>query len=462
MWSRIFLFDKIRKITLTKGTFMGKHLLITGAGVDRSEGINFPLANTLLADVAGYLADKDNCVDSELRKMIPGLRFNFNNMIARAVDKVATREIHEQKQMIQRVREVLTNLEENDDKNKKLAQLLIKLFEKLATIAEQSYLDEETESLIRDVFPDDADDIIDSDSILDIHKLSLSDTFKLVLKRTLRMSLKGDNPIARAIGADLLNIETLLIEKFLGFYNENPADIKNYIYISWSLWAYLVHKQQEVISKNSSLPFYSQLHKDIKAVTLNYTYFLENQLTGNNVIYFHGGLAEYVRMDTRDLLNIENILSLNPSDFIRDVIAPSINLHDYDISKQVHIIPSLVPPLRLKPVLSNKYIELWAKSTDWIKEAEHIVIIGYSFNNADEHFNDILRCYHNDKKIDIVVPHADGDYFKNRIEKVFNIPQNQLTKVTVQNRSALQCRNIRLISACATEIDVSELFGLVC
>ena len=27
MWSRIFLFDKIRKITLTKGTFMGKHLL---------------------------------------------------------------------------------------------------------------------------------------------------------------------------------------------------------------------------------------------------------------------------------------------------------------------------------------------------------------------------------------------------------------------------------------------------
>ena len=273
---------------------MGKHLLITGAGVDRSTGIDFPLATTLLADVAEYLADKDNCVDSELRKMIPGLRFNFNNMIARAVDKVATREIHEQKQMIQRVRDVFDTLDESDDKNKKLAQLLIKLFEKLATIAEQSYLDEETESLIREVFPD-ADDIIDSDSILDIHKLSLSDTFKLVLKRTLRMSLKGDNPIARAIGADLLNIETLLIEKFLGFYNENPADIKNYIYISWALWAYLVHKQQEVISKNSALPFYGQLGKNIRAVTLNYTYFLENQLTGNNVIYFHGGLAEWIQ-----------------------------------------------------------------------------------------------------------------------------------------------------------------------
>lgn len=54
--------------------------------------------------MASYLDNKENNVDSELRKMLPSLRFNFNNMIARTVDKVATREIHEQKQIIQRVR----------------------------------------------------------------------------------------------------------------------------------------------------------------------------------------------------------------------------------------------------------------------------------------------------------------------------------------------------------------------
>lgn len=65
--------------------------------------------------------------------------------------------------------------------------MIIRLFNKLAAIAEQSQLDDETEALAREVFPNDADDLIDSDSIFDIHTLSLSDTFKTVLKHTLRM-----------------------------------------------------------------------------------------------------------------------------------------------------------------------------------------------------------------------------------------------------------------------------------
>lgn len=318
--------------------------------------------------------------------------------------------------------------------------------------------------MIREIFSDDAESIIDCDSILDIHKLSLSDTFKSILKKTLKMSLKTDNPIARAIGTDLLNIEILLIEKFLGFYNENFADIKNYMYIAWSLWAYLVIKQQEGIieykENKKEFPFYSKLNPSIRAITLNYTYFLENQLGKDNVIYFHGGLAEYIRMDTRDLLDIENILDINPSKFLQEVIAPSIRLDDFDISKQVHTIPSLVPPLKLKPVLSNKYIDLWAKSSQWIENAAHIIVVVYSFNNADEHFNDILRCHYYGKKIDIIVPNAGDSNFVSRIEKVFNIPQDQFTKTTVQNKDALKCRDIRLISAYATDIDISKLFNL--
>jgi hypothetical protein len=68
----------------------------------------------------------------------------------------------------------------------------------------------------------------------------LSDTFKTVLKRTLKLGLSSErHEVAAALGADMLNIETLLIEKFLGFYNDKPADIKNYLYIAWALWAYL-------------------------------------------------------------------------------------------------------------------------------------------------------------------------------------------------------------------------------
>ena len=62
------------------------------------------------------------------------------------------------------------------------------------------------------MFPKDADDLIDSDSILDIHKLSLSDTFKTVLKRTLKMGLSGDrHEVAAALGADMLNTALALV-----------------------------------------------------------------------------------------------------------------------------------------------------------------------------------------------------------------------------------------------------------
>lgn len=434
-------------------------LLITGAGVDRSEGIDFPLANTLLGEIGGFLkTDEGSKIDVVLREILPNMRFSFNSMIKSAVDKIATREVNEQRKMVQRVSDAIKE-EEKDSQMYKHGQLIIKLFNQLASIAENNSLDEETENLIKEVFPNQADELIDSDSILDIHKLSLSDTFKNILKLTLRKALEGKTHIvAEALGTDMLNIEILLIEKFLGFYSEKVADIKNYIYISWMLWAYLVYKQKEVMSnyKEQNLPFYGNLSTEIKAITLNYTSFLEYQLGKENVIYFHGSLAEYVRMDTRNLLPIENINEIDIVEFIKNIIKPNTDVTSEDPK---HTIPSLVPPLRLKPILSHKYIELWAKASDWIKQADHIIVVGYSFNTADEHFNDILRCLHSDKRIDIIVPEATTDYFKKRIEKIFGIPSNQFDTTSVQGKQAVQKGNIRLIKGCATEIDVNQLFN---
>lgn len=435
-------------------------LLITGAGVDRTSGIDFPLANTLLADVTCYLDGPGKSVDEALRNMLPGLRFSFNNMIARAVDKIATREPHEQKAMVLRVQAAIAELPPEKETIRKHGDLIIRLFNKLATIAEHSQLDDETEQLIREVFPKDADDLIDSDSILDIHKLSLSDTFKTMLKRTLKMGLSGDrHEVAVALGSDMLNIETLLIEKFLGFYNEKSADIKNYLYIAWSLWAYLVAKQNEVLVAHEAnpLPFYGSIPDGVRAITLNYTAFLQHRLGVDRALYFHGGLAEYVRMDTRDLLPIEDIHTCDPAQFIRDYITPNVDVVHEDLRQQKHVIPALVPPLRLKPILSHRYIELWGQASTWVKEANHIVVVGYSFNNADEHFNDILRC-HPDRNIDIVVPEATSPDFVARMEKVFGTSANQYNKVNINGHDALQAKKVRLIAAKAADIDVAALF----
>ena len=124
-----------------------------------------------------------------------------------------------------------------------------------------------------------------------------------------------------------------------------------------------------------------------------------------------------------------------------------------------HVIPALVPPLRLKPILSHRYIELWSTASAWVQEAKHVVVVGYSFNTADEHFNDILRS-HPDRKIDVVVPEAVSPEFVARMEKVFGTAASQYSKVRVNGHDALQAKKVRLIAARAGDVDVAALFGV--
>jgi hypothetical protein len=223
----------------------------------------------------------------------------------------------------------------------------------------------------------------------------------------------------------------------------------------------LVYRQKAVIAAHAGheLPFYDSLPDRVRAITLNYTTFIQSKTGADNTIYFHGGLSEYVRMDTRDLLPIENILDCDPVEFIKNTVSPNVDVSHDELHLQKHVIPALVPPLRLKPILSHGYIEAWSKASDWIKEAKHIVVVGYSFNNADEHFNDILRCCHNGKKVDVVVPEAQSEAFKSRMEKVFNVPTSHFSSVTVNGTSALQAKSLRLIPAKASDIDLRALWG---
>ncbi|WP_096701045.1 hypothetical protein [Magnetospirillum sp. 15-1] len=193
-------------------------------------------------------------------------------------------------------------------------------------------------------------------------------------------------------------------------------------------------------------------------MTLNYTAFLQQKLGTANSVYFHGGLADYVRMDTRDLLPVDRPLECDPETFIRKIVMASTDFKSDDIAQQRHVIPALVPPLRLKPILSHRYIELWAKASKWVSEAAHIVVVGYSFNSADEHFNDILR-NHSDRRIDIIAPEAATPAFRDRMEKVFRTSADQYTPIQINGLDGFQAKKIRLIGAKATDVDIAELFA---
>jgi hypothetical protein len=85
------------------------------------------------------------------------------------------------------------------------------------------------------------------------------------------------------------------------------------------------------------------------------------------------------------------------------------------------------------------------------------VVVGYSFNNADEHFNDILRV-HPDRRIDVIAPEANTDYFLHRMEKVFGTAASQYTQCKVQGLDCRQARKVRLIAAKADQVDIAKLF----
>lgn len=438
------------------------NLLIIGAGVDRTTGIDLPMAKQLLPDIARFIDGDGNEFDRALRGSLPQMRFTFQRHIKNQIDDLTKKDPAELRHYVVRVKEAADAITDPNDSAKKQGRLVELLFERLMSIQSHSVLGSEIEGLIKEVFDEkEAREILVSDSVVDFHKVSLSDTFKSVLKHILGESLATDaNTVAEALGSDMLNIEQLLINKFLGFYNEVPGDVKHYLYISWCFWANMVQRQRMVLAANEgkSMPFYSTIPTDTKAITLNYTTFLEDRLGRNQTLYFHGDLSKYIRMDTRDLISIERFHERSLMEILNEEILPNIDVSAEDVTSQRHVIPALIPPLRLKPVLSYKYIDLWHQAAQWIKKADHTVVAGYSFSTSDEHLNDIMRANHHGR-VDVVSPGVLGDDFLQRMEKVFGIPARNWTNTRVQGHDARQANSFRLIAARADEIDLSALYA---
>lgn len=441
---------------------MDSHIvLVTGAGVDKTPGIDFPLACDLLPAINGYLTqtEEGKKVDAILRDSIPGLRFRFDRFINNAITEIAHREPSQLRDTIAGVQKAVDELPDDEAHTitRKQGALIVKLFNQLQSIAQANEIDDDTRQLIQEVFQDKAPEFDLDDHVVDIRTLSISDTFKAILRYTLRESLaSGANAVARALGGDLLDIERLLIEKFLGFYNNKMSDIKSYVYIAWCFWACMVSRNKQVHSEQRTLPFYSGLPKDWHAVTLNYTDFLERQLGAAQVCYFHGGLTQYVRMDNRQLLRFDGFDRYSEADLLERGISKNLRFDNDYPSKSLCLIPALVPPLRLKPVLSKEYIDIWHRAGELLRDAKAIVLVGCSLNAADEHFNDLLRA-NSDKPFYIVGPDVHTSSYMERVTSILGRDPGQFTGTHVQDRETKVSHSLHLIQACAHELDMGRL-----
>ncbi|HCF38748.1 MAG TPA: hypothetical protein DER56_06805 [Thermosipho africanus] len=421
-------------------------ILVIGAGVDKTKGIDMPLARELIPEIAKFSEEDGKEIEKTIKSFLPNLRFSFNKFIKDSIESI----IQTDKNKLNKIINELESINVNNEKDNNLINLLKKLFEKLVNIQEGVKLDDETYDMIKKVLGEEIEKEIEDESIIEFSKISFTDSFKVVMKKVLKKSIEEpENPISKVISLHFLDIESLLIKTFLGFYNQNVPDIKRYLYISWMLWAYLKKRENNVfenISKDNSLPFYSKIPEDFRVISFNYTTFLSKVLNSDRYLYFHGSLDEYIRLDTRDLLSFEGISVL---EILNEFVKPNINL-----DKEEYVIPAIIPPLKLKPVLSNKFIETWFKANQWIKESEKVVIIGYSFNYADEHFNDIIRTY-KDKQFYIIDP--DAENLRKRLERIFMLNENCFTNTKIQGFETFKCGKVSIIKTKADEIELDKL-----
>ena len=132
-----------------------------------------------------------------------------------------------------------------------------------------------------------------------------------------------------------MDFENLLLKHFIGFYNENETEIKKYLYISWSLWAFLVFKERNV---SKPIPFYCSISNTTKVITFNYTSLAFQ--TFSDVTYFHGDLRKYIRLDNRNQIDIDDYENVDIVQFIKDIVSSNTAFET-----KRFVIPSIIPPL---------------------------------------------------------------------------------------------------------------------
>jgi hypothetical protein len=198
------------------------------------------------------------------------------------------------------------------------------------------------------------------------------------------------------------------------------------------------------------LPFYASLGRELQIITFNYTSFAKT--TNSLSKYFHENLSKYIRLDNRGESSIDDFENINIVDFLKNTIGANI-----DFAQKKFVIPSIVPPLKLKPVLSNDYIDVWHESVGMIRRANKIVVVGYSFNYADEHFNDLIR-KNRDKEIIVIDPYIES--VRKNLERIFSYRESDYTTNAIQGKICYEVGSLKLIKAKALEININLLFGI--
>ncbi len=403
-------------------------LVVLGAGADTTMGL--PTSANLIPCIVEYLeTEEGRAVDAILRKAIGNVRFHFDKFVSNAIERLAK---DLDRELVTICHDISDELRQNtslDERQRKMGALIVRLFRKVVDIKMGATIDPETETLITEVF----DTVVSDDTIIDFSHLNYTDTFKSIIIEILQKSMReSSNPILRHVYRNILDIEQLLSQYFYGFYTNRTSHVRDYLYISWLLWAYLVSQEQRIAQEfrqacdgTPNAPgLYAQLaDADVQILTFNYTTFAHR--ASSTALYFHGSIMEYVDVENKNDMQMGDLVTLDLADFFQNRLAQEISL---GTGHRAIPIPSFLPPLKLKPIISKRYIDTWYRASQLMLRAGRIVIIGYSFASADAYFCDMLR---DNREARIIIIDSNVDLVSHNLCHILQFQPDRYTRQVI-------------------------------
>lgn len=406
-------------------------MYVLGAGTDVAFGL--PLANGVMPELAIFAKGEGKPIEQALRRQLGRFQFSFERHGGEKGDAFAE-DLLDQPDTLQLIRQVLAK---NQSSNQPTVEALRSVVEKLGEIAQSNDLSEDITKALAG-FTGEENVGPGGDSLFRTRGLQMTNTPQRALRKLFQESLmsNGLSDNERETLTELVramsNFEELLGDLFAGFYTKNVGLQKRYLYISWLFWSYL--RCSVARANRDSLSFYDLLKNhtdDCHVITFNYTNFFPSSML-SRVRFFHGDCTTYLRFDNREVIrNDEIVEAANDC----ESISTFINSLEMDLNKHRIYMPGIVPPLSMKPVISKEYLDMWYDCGKLISEADSIVIVGYSFNLADEHFNDLLRKGGNNSKLVVINP--DMETTITNVTKLLGTRPEDLNPVQIGN---LPCR----------------------
>lgn len=173
--------------------------------------------------------------------------------------------------------------------------------------------------------------------------------------------------------------------------------------------------------------------EDIQVVTFNYTTLAAE--ASPSALYFNGNLTDYVDIENKNDLHVDDIHSLDLVAFFRERLSQEMSLEGDRIAIPV---PSFMPPLKLKPVISDRYITIWYRTSEAIRQAERILILGHSIHATERFFCDMVR---NSRQAEITLIDRDMETVCRNLCHTLQLSINRYTPLPIQGHPARKYDN---------------------